>query len=85
MDTFLYAHSKKGKAFRMNYYIESIAHKGCFQLEYQFMQEAVGFIILYSAYGTERDDEFNRIYSYNKTVGKWYTAEVPANNRDVSV
>lgn len=49
------------------------------------MQEAVGFIILYSAYGTERDDEFNRIYSYNKTEGKWYTVEVPANNRDVSV
>lgn len=81
----MYSHSRRGVASRMNYGTQGVEYRGCFRLEYMFIEKAVGFIILYAAHGTQRDEELNRIYSYNKTNKKWYSTEVPTKSHSVSV
>ena len=54
-------------------------------MEYRFIEKDDGLIILYAAHGGQSDKELNRIYSYNKTMEKWYSTEVPTISHSVSV
>ena len=84
-EIYMYSHSRRREASRMNYAAHNVEYRGCFRLEYQFIEKGVGFIILYAAHGQQTDSELNRIYSYNKTKGKWYSTEVPTKSHSVSV
>lgn len=84
-ESFMYSHSRRGKASRTNFAVHNVRYKGCFRLEYQFTEKGDGFIILYAAHGGQSDNELNRIYSYNKTMKKWHVTEVPAQGHSVSV
>ena len=81
----MYSHSRRGKASRTNFPAHNVEYRGCFRLEYRFIEKGDGFIILYAAHGGQSDKELNRIYSYNKTMEKWYSTEVPTTSHSVSV